>query len=77
VGVGSGIILRWTTPAGATSYNIYRNGLFYFTVLAPDAQYIDAGAGVISDTQYCYTISAVDAAGNESAQSVQVCGIAP
>ena len=66
------ITLTWVTSLGATSYKIYRNGTFLLS--STGAQATDTG--VADQTQYCYTISAVDAFGNESAQSDPKCASA-
>jgi hypothetical protein len=67
------ITLTWTASAGAQLYNIYRGGTLKLSAAAAPA--IDTG--VVGQTGYCYTISALDAAGNESAQSQQVCAATP
>jgi len=59
--------LTWTTSVGAVSYRIYRNGGTIPYLSATGAQVTDTS--VAAQTQYCYTISAVDGSGNESAQS--------
>ena len=66
------ITLTWVTSLGAASYYIYRNGSFL--VSSTGAQVTDTA--VADQTQYCYTISAVDALGNESAQSDPQCASA-
>ena len=66
------ITLTWVTSVGATSYKIFRNGTFLLS--STGAQAIDTA--VADQTQYCYTISAVDAFGNESAQSDPQCASA-
>ena len=63
------ITLRWTTYAGAASYKIYRDGILQVTTAG--SQWIDAT--VAASTYYCYTISAVDAFGIESARSEPKC----
>jgi len=68
----SHIDLSWTASTddvGIEGYNIYRDGVYLksiTTTLASDT-------GLNSGTQYCYTISAYDAEGNESGQSGQAC----
>jgi|GEM_PF-1193178 len=54
---------------GVTGYRVYRDGVFLLNVTTPN--YSDTGLN--ASTQYCYTVSAVDAAGNESIQSQQAC----
>ncbi len=67
----SQINLSWdasTDNIGVTGYNIYRDGSLLLSVIS--ANYSDSG---LSDsTTYTYTVSAFDAAGNESAQSISV-----
>jgi fibronectin type 3 domain-containing protein len=65
------LIVRWEGVPGAASYRVYRNGALRYTVAATTVQVVDAG--LTSNTWYCYTISAVDDAGSESAQSEQGC----
>jgi len=74
------IWIRWSPSGNGTdipSYNIYSNGIRIGTVYANNpggTQYIagfNNGGGVLltPNTLYSYTVTAVDAAGNESAQS--------
>ncbi|KAF0154461.1 MAG: hypothetical protein FD159_2562 [Syntrophaceae bacterium] len=67
----SEISLSWdasTDNVRVTAYKIYRDGVFvYVTNLTA------SDTGLSSSTAYCYTVSAVDAAGNESSQSTQAC----
>jgi hypothetical protein len=56
-----------TDDVGVTAYRVYRNGVLIATVAAPTTSYTDTT--VAAETTYTYTVSAVDAAGNESAQS--------
>jgi chitodextrinase len=67
--------LSWTASTdnvGVTSYKIYRNGssTALATVTAPTTTYQDAA--VSAATAYSYTVTALDAAGNESAKSTSV-----
>ncbi len=73
-GAGPKITLTWTTSAGADHYLIYRNGETIPLVSVVGAQVVDLN--VEAATRYCYTISSVDALGNESAQSAPACGTA-
>ncbi len=59
--------LSWTASAGAAQYKIYRNGALLGT--SATASYSDTT--VVADTQYGYTVTAIDAMGSESAQSAQ------
>lgn len=64
------ITLRWTTTTGAASYRIYRDGtLVPLTIVGSQA----TDATVAALTWYCYQISSVDAAGNESERSAPIC----
>ncbi len=63
------VTLTWNPSPGAASYRIYRNGTFLQSPTAAPA----ADMSVAALTLYCYTVSAVDSAGNESAKSDQVC----
>ena len=68
----SEIRLSWSSAAaseGVTNYRIYRNG----TVIATIASTSHTDAGLSGGTQYCYDITASDAAGNESAHSAPTC----
>jgi hypothetical protein len=68
----SQINLTWVASSdnvGVAGYKIYRDGTFLKTTIATTA--FDAGLGTA--TQHCYSLSAYDAAGNESAQNGQVC----
>jgi chitodextrinase/photosystem II stability/assembly factor-like uncharacterized protein len=68
----SQINLSWnasTDNVGVAGYKIYRNGAYLKSVnttSTPDT-------GLSPNTQYCYNVSAYDAAGNESAQGSQAC----
>jgi hypothetical protein len=66
------IDLSWdvsTDNVGVTGYKIYRNGT-YLTTVASNSR---SETGLAKITSYCYRVSAVDAAGNESGQSIQDC----
>ncbi|MFC1769876.1 thrombospondin type 3 repeat-containing protein, partial [Nitrospirota bacterium] len=68
------IDLTWsasTDDVAVTGYNIYRNTVNIASSVS--AGFNDTGLTV--DTQYCYTVSAYDGAGNESQQSVQACDV--
>lgn len=61
------VALTWNTVSGAKSYNVYRNGA---KVGAPTTNgYTDAGLAAGS---YSYTVSTVNSAGAEGAQSAPV-----
>ena len=65
----SNVSLSWTASTDNTilaGYGVYRDGVKIADVLAPATTYIDAGLAVGS---YVYTVDAVDAASNRSAQS--------
>jgi hypothetical protein len=61
--------LSWTASAGVAGYRVSRDGLFLAFVTTPS--FLDVGLN--ASTQYCYSISAVDAEGNESLPSAPVC----
>jgi chitodextrinase len=68
----SQISLSWNASndnVGIAGYNVYRGGFFLKEVTGLTT--IDTGLS--PGTNYCYQVSAVDAAGNESAQTNQVC----
>lgn len=66
------IDLSWdpsTDNVGVAGYKIYRNGSHLKSVTTTSTSDI----GLDPSTQYCYTVSAYDAASNESEQSNQAC----
>ena len=68
----SQIDLAWaaaTDDVGVTGYRLSRNG----TLLADPAATSRSDTGLSPSTEYCYTLSARDAAGNVSAQSTPQC----
>ncbi|HDO23825.1 MAG TPA: hypothetical protein ENG99_01255 [bacterium] len=70
----SRIDLVWdasTDDVGVVGYRMYRSGSFLMESLA-DTSVSDTG--LEQSTQYCYAVSAYDAAGNESAVSQEACG---
>jgi len=56
--------------AGVGGYNVYRDDVYLATVT--DTTFSDDG--LACETQYCYRVSAIDAAENESALSGEECG---
>ncbi len=72
---GPSVNLSWNASVGAALYRIYRDGALRLSSTGTAA--IDDGAEVFAKTGYCYTISAVDASGNESAQSTPDCTATP
>jgi fibronectin type 3 domain-containing protein len=67
----SGISLNWTASTdnvGITGYHIFRNGAFIATT--PTTSYQDTNLAPL--TTYTYTVTAWDAAGNESIPSTSV-----
>jgi fibronectin type 3 domain-containing protein len=52
-------------------YKIYRNGQYFKTIETTSV----SDAGLSPKVKFCYRISAFDGAGNESAQSTEVCAI--
>lgn len=70
----SQIDLSWTASTdnvGVAGYNIYRGGIYLKSVTTTST----SDTNLNPSTQYCYIVSAYDAAGNESAQSNQACAI--
>lgn len=69
------IDLTWSAVSGeeVASYKVYRAGTAIATVTA--TSYRDATLS--ASTQYCYVVTATDAANNESAQSAQACVTTP
>ena len=66
------INLSWdasTDDVGVEGYKIYRDGIYLKSVT--DTSTSDSGLSPL--TNYCYTVSASDAAGNESGQCDQFC----
>jgi len=60
--------LSWnlsTDNVGVTAYRVYRNGVFAFTTTGSSA----LASGLMASTTYDFYITAIDAAGNESATS--------
>jgi hypothetical protein len=54
---------------GVTGYKIYCGGTYLKSVTRTTTSH----TGLTASTQYCYKVSAADAAGNESAQGTQAC----
>ncbi|MEW6418018.1 MAG: fibronectin type III domain-containing protein [Nitrospirota bacterium] len=68
----SQIDLSWTASkdnVGVSGYKIYRDGAYLKSITTTST----SDTGLSPETQYCYTVSAYDAAGNESGQSSQAC----
>jgi hypothetical protein len=68
--------LSWsasTDTSGVTGYKIFRDGLYLQSVAITAA----LDSSVTGSTQYCYTVSAYNAAGIESAQSAAICTSSP
>jgi chitodextrinase len=66
----SSVILQWTASTdnvGVTGYRLYRDGAPLSTVSGSTLSYTDAT--VSPSTAYTYQVSAIDAAGNESAKA--------
>ncbi|MBU0767446.1 Ig-like domain-containing protein [Patescibacteria group bacterium] len=61
--------LSWAASAGAAQYKIYRNGSLLVTPLITTASYSDTT--VVANTQYIYTVTAIDSTGSESGESTQ------
>jgi len=68
---GNSITLKWQAAAGATGYNIYRNGVITNSQPVVDISYTDTG--LASDTVYSYQVTSVGN-GLESTKSNTVMG---
>jgi len=71
-GAAVAISLKWsaaTDDVGVVGYKLYRDSSYLTTGTATQASDTSVGGG----TQYCYQVSAIDAAGNESAKSAVQC----
>jgi hypothetical protein len=73
---GADIRLNWSQPyddVGVARYVVYRSSsasaLGDSLAGSTDTTYLDSGAAGDVDTNFCYTVKAVDAAGNESGES--------
>lgn len=67
------INLTWTASTdnvNVTGYRIYRDGVYLALVTSGTST---SDSNLTPSTNYCYTVSAVDVAINESAQSTQSC----
>jgi hypothetical protein len=64
-----------TDNVGVTGYRIYRGGSLLTTVAASALSYVDNS--VSPSTSYSYTVSAMDAAGNESSRSTGASATTP
>ncbi|MEI7671925.1 MAG: hypothetical protein WCK00_07415, partial [Deltaproteobacteria bacterium] len=66
------INLAWTAPAGtpaAVGYKIFKDGVYLRSVTTTSSN----DAGLMANTRYCYTVSAYDSGGNDSAQGGSFC----
>src|SRR6185436_18329730 len=59
--------------SGLAGYRVYRNVVQIGTIATP----IYSHTGLAAGTSYCYTVGAYDNAGNNSAQTPQVCRTTP
>jgi hypothetical protein len=72
----SQIGLSWSAPTdnvGVAGYKIYRDG--HYLESAGTSAALDSG--ITGSTEHCYTVSAYDTAGNESAPSTPICATEP
>jgi len=72
----SQIDLTWTAATddtAVTGYNVYRDA----SLISSTASTSYSDTGLAANTNYCYTVTAYDAAGNESAASFQQCITTP
>ena len=68
----SQITIVWANAGGGTQvagYKIYRNGSLVQTISSKVKLTNADSTGLAASTHYCYRVSAIDASGNESAQS--------
>jgi fibronectin type 3 domain-containing protein len=74
---GSQLYVSWNAStdnaAGVSSYRVYRNG----TLVGSPSTTSFLDSGLAGNTQYCYTIAAVDAIGNVSPTSAAGCATTP
>lgn len=72
--------LQWsasTDDVGVTGYRVFRAaGGAASTLLKTVSATTTGDTGLTGGTRYCYSVSATDAAGNESARSAEVCATA-
>lgn len=69
------ITVSWvaaTDNVGVAGYRVYRDGAFFRAVASSPM----SDAGLTPGVQYCYGVSAYDAAGNEGARSTAACAMA-
>lgn len=66
----SQVALSWPAVAGATGYRVYRDG--QRIGIAPSSSRAWADSGLAPQTSYRYTLSSVDAEGNEAPPSLPV-----
>lgn len=72
----SQINLSWSASSdniGVAGYKVYRSGTYLKAVTTTST----SDTGLSASTQYCYTISAYDSAGNESGKSSSACATTP
>ncbi|MER5899205.1 PA14 domain-containing protein [Streptomyces mirabilis] len=71
-----GLQLDWNGVTGAVSYRVYRatgeNGVYAQIGSTDKLSYLDTSA--LESVAYCYRVTVLDAAGNESARSVAAAG---
>ena len=60
--------IAWDASVGATAYRVYRDGEF----LAETESRIFADSGLSKDTEYIYTVTAINVVGESSASSLMV-----
>lgn len=68
------LVLSWNPSSdiggSIASYRIYRNGAFYLSLDAANTSFTDTGLS--PDTEYLYSVAALDTSQNESAQSASI-----
>jgi poly(3-hydroxybutyrate) depolymerase len=68
----SSMVIAWASVAGASGYNVYRNGTKANATLVAGTSFTDTG--LAAATTYAWTVTAVDARGGESAVSAAATG---
>ncbi|MBI1929575.1 cadherin-like domain-containing protein, partial [Candidatus Poribacteria bacterium] len=70
--VAPAVMLRWTESQRATSYQVYRNGSPYGSVLSSSTLQFDNNLNVVAGQTYQYFIQARNDAGNQDSPTITV-----
>ena len=68
----SSMTISWAGPAGATGYNVYRNGAKANAATVTATSYVDTG--LVAATTYSWTVTDLNGSGVESAPSAAASG---